>query len=110
MKEFFTHTMRHNSNFSEFLQFYRPLQGRDRATDNIYIERLWRTTKPDYIYICLANNGTELYKRLKTFFDYYNNGKTHQGIGRCVPTSFCKKLLNLHHEIKRDLMKIGFEI
>ena len=63
------------------------MDGRGRATDNIYIERLWRTVKRDYIYICPPDNGTELFKGLKMFFDYYNNIKRHQGIGRCIPAS-----------------------
>lgn len=48
------------------------MDGRGRATDNIFIERLWRTVKRDYIYIRPADNGTELFKGLNTFFDYYN--------------------------------------
>lgn len=63
------------------------MDGRGRATDNIYIERLWRTVKRDYIYIYPCDNGTELFKGLKMFFDYYNNIKRHQGIGRCIPAS-----------------------
>jgi putative transposase len=63
------------------------MDGRGRATDNIYIERLWRTVKQDYVYICPANNGTELYQGLSKFFEYYNNVKTHQGIERSIPAS-----------------------
>lgn len=63
------------------------MDGRGRATDNIYIERLWRTVKRDYVYICPANDGTELYKGLNIFFEYYNNKKTHQGIERKIPVS-----------------------
>jgi putative transposase len=66
------------------------MDGRGRATDNIYIERLWRTVKRDHIYICPADNGTELFKGLNKFFDYYNNKKKHQGIGRCIPVSLYK--------------------
>ena len=51
------------------------MDGRGRATDNIYIERLWRTVKRDHIYIWPADNGTELFNGLKSFFDYYNNKK-----------------------------------
>jgi len=68
------------------------MDGRGRATDNIFIERLWRTVKRDYIYICPADNGTELFKGLNTFFDYYNNKKTHQGVERCIPASLYKKV------------------
>jgi len=68
------------------------MDGRGRATDNIFIERLWRTVKRDYIYILPADNGTELFKGLNTFFNYYNNKKTHQGIERCIPASLYKKV------------------
>jgi putative transposase len=68
------------------------MDGRGRATDNIYIERLWRTVKRDYVYICPSANGTELYKGLNTFFDYYNNKKTHQGIERQIPASVYKNV------------------
>ena len=63
------------------------MDGKGRATDNIYIERLWRTVKQDYVYICPANNGKDLFKGLNEFFDYYNNRKTHQGIEREIPVA-----------------------
>lgn len=68
------------------------MDGRGRATDNIFIERLWRTVKRDYIYIHPADNGTELFIGLNTFFDYYNNEKSHQGIDRCIPAFLYKKV------------------
>ena len=58
------------------------MDGKGRAIDNIFIERLWRTVKQDYVYLHLANDGLELYKGLKGFFHFYNHEKTHQGIGR----------------------------
>jgi len=67
------------------------MDGRGRATDNIFIERLWRTVKQDYVYISPANDGTELYKGLQKFFDYYNNVKTHQGIERLIPACLYKE-------------------
>jgi putative transposase len=63
------------------------MDGKGRATDNIFIERFWRTIKQDYVYICPANDGSELYKGLNTFIDYYNNRKTHQGIERKIPVA-----------------------
>ena len=68
------------------------MDGRGQATDNLFIERLWRTVKRDYVYICPSDNGAELYKGLNTFFDYYNNIKTHQGIKRQIPASVYKKV------------------
>jgi putative transposase len=63
------------------------MDGKGRAIDNIFIERLWRTVKLDYIYITPIENGLELYQGLKEFFEHYNNFKTHQGVGRVTPAS-----------------------
>jgi len=61
------------------------MDGKGRAIDNIFIERLWRTVKQDYVYLHPAQNGLELYQGLKQFFNEYNTKKTHQGIGRKIP-------------------------
>jgi putative transposase len=61
------------------------MDSKGRATDNIFIERFWRTIKRDYVYLYTPENGTELYQGLHTFIDYYNNKKTHQGIERSIP-------------------------
>ncbi len=61
------------------------MDGKGRATDNIYIERFWRTIKQDYVYLCLPQNGIELYRGVKEFVEYYNSKKRHQGIDRQTP-------------------------
>jgi len=66
------------------------MDSKGRALDNIFIERLWRTVKQDYVYLHPAEDGVELYKRLKGFFKYYNHHKTHQGIGRVCPVALYK--------------------
>lgn len=61
------------------------MDGRGRATDNIYIERFWRTLKQDWVYSHPADNGTELWAGIKWYIEFYNKEKTHQGIGRQIP-------------------------
>jgi len=61
------------------------MDGKGRAIDNIFIERLWRTVKQDHVYLYPAQNGWELYQGLNEFFTEYNTKKTHQGIGRRIP-------------------------
>ncbi|MDO1452002.1 IS3 family transposase [Rhodocytophaga aerolata] len=68
-------------------QILISMDGKGRAIDNVYIERLWRTVKYDYIYICPAEDGWQLYQGLKAFFERYNYQKCHQGIGRQLPVS-----------------------
>ena len=68
------------------------MDGKGRAIDNIFIERLWRSVKYDYVYIKLPSDGLELYQGLKEYFDYYNNRLCHQGIGRKIPASLYKSV------------------
>jgi len=68
------------------------MDGKGRALDNIFIERLWRSVKYDYVYLCPANDGMELFKGLKQYFYHYNNELTHQGIGRNIPVSLYKQV------------------
>lgn len=66
------------------------MDGKGRATDNIYIERFWRTIKRDYIYLHPQLNGCELYNGVKQYINYYNNVQAHQGIDRKVPVTLYK--------------------
>src|SRR5690606_17579547 len=63
------------------------MDGKGRAIDNVFIERLWRTVKYDYVYLNPALDGWELEQGLRAFFDRYNFHKSHQGIGRRKPAS-----------------------
>jgi putative transposase len=67
------------------------MDGKGRALDNIFIERLWRSVKIDYVYIRPASDGNELYAGLKEYFEYYNNEQRHQGIGRQIPVYLYKQ-------------------
>lgn len=67
------------------------MDGRGRATDNIYIERFWRTVKYDYVYLRPADNGQELYSGLKAFIERYNH-KRHQGLKRQIPADVFKRV------------------
>jgi putative transposase len=66
------------------------MDGKGRAIDNIFIERLWRTVKQDYVYLHPDDNGTLMFIGLKGFFQKYNNKKPHQGIGRISPVQLYK--------------------
>ena len=61
------------------------MDGRGRFLDNIFIERLWWTVKHHYLYLHAFENGLELRKGLRTWFDYYNRERTHQSLIRQTP-------------------------
>ncbi|MDJ1470261.1 integrase core domain-containing protein [Xanthocytophaga flava] len=63
------------------------MDGKGRAIDNVYIERLWRTVKYEYLYLNPPDDGWQLYQGLEQFFERYNYHKYHQGIERSTPAS-----------------------
>jgi putative transposase len=61
------------------------MDGKGRAQDNIFIERLWWTLKYQYIFLWTFENGTELYKGLRQWFLFYNHERAHQGLDEATP-------------------------
>ena len=65
------------------------MDGKGRATDNVYIERFFRTIKYDYIYLNPVESGWELYEGVRDFIEGYN-GRGHQGINHQKPKDLFK--------------------
>jgi len=61
------------------------MDGRGRCMDNIFIERLWWTVKYHYLHLHSFENGLELRKGLRSWFEYYNRERTHQSLNRMTP-------------------------
>ena len=61
------------------------MDGKGRAIDNVFIERLWRSVKYESIYLNPPESGIDLYQQLETYFDTYNNKRRHQGIDNQIP-------------------------
>jgi putative transposase len=61
------------------------MDGRGRCIDNIMIERLWWTVKYHYLHLHSFENGIELRKGLRSWFEYYNRERTHQSLNRMTP-------------------------
>lgn len=62
------------------------MDGRGRALDNIFVERLWRTVKHEEIYLKgYADMGT-LTVGLTEYFAYYNEERPHQSLGYRTPS------------------------
>ena len=54
------------------------MDGRGRALDNVYVERLWRTLKYEDIYLKSYETVKELKRGVDRYFDFYNNKRFHQ--------------------------------
>jgi putative transposase len=74
--------------------FLEPLQersvaismdGRGRALDNVFIERLWRSLKYELIYPGDFASGAELWSPLGQYFHHYNHQRPHQALEYRTP-------------------------
>jgi putative transposase len=63
------------------------MDGRGRAFDNIFVERLWRTVKYEDIYIRDYASLPELTCGLEAYFHFYNHERPHQSLGYAVPAA-----------------------
>lgn len=63
------------------------MDSRGRALDDIYIERLWRSVKQEYVYLNPCDTGDELWRGLNDYFRFYNEERLHQSLGYRAPAS-----------------------
>lgn len=61
------------------------MDGKGRATDNVFIERLWRSVKYEDIYLKDYVNGADVNEGLTQWFDLYTHRRPHQSMGRRTP-------------------------
>lgn len=68
-------------------QIKLSMDGKGRAIDNVFIERLWRTVKYESVYLNPPDSAIDLYRQLGGYFEYYNNQRRHQGIKNQIPVN-----------------------
>lgn len=61
------------------------MDGRGRAADNIFVERLWRTVKYEDVYLRDYETLREMHAGLKAYFAFYNAERGHQSLGYRTP-------------------------
>ncbi len=61
------------------------MDGRGRALDNVFIERLWRDVKCEHIFLHEYLNGLDLHLGLKGYFCFRNEERPHQALGYKTP-------------------------
>jgi len=74
--------------FTGVLQKYGiaiSMDGRGRALDNVFVERLWRTVKYENVFLNDYGSVVECQKGLHAFFDRYNNRREHQSLDYQFP-------------------------
>jgi len=61
------------------------MDGRGRALDNIFVERLWRSVKYEDVYLNNYEVPQEAHAGLGVYFNFYNNERPHQAIDYQTP-------------------------
>lgn len=61
------------------------MDGRGRALDNIFVERLWRSVKYENVYLQDYQNATEARTGLGNYFLFYNTQRLHQSLEYKTP-------------------------
>lgn len=61
------------------------MDGRGRALDNIFVERLWRTVKYEHVYLQDRQTVQDTWLGLRDFFNFYNHERFHQSLDYRTP-------------------------
>ena len=74
--------------FIEVLNHYHiriSMDGKGRALDNIFIERLWRSLKYEEVYLKHYQSLREAQTELSVYFRFYNTDRPHQSLDDRTP-------------------------
>ena len=87
------------------------MDGRGRATDNAFIERLWRSVKYEDIFLKDYSDGASLWIGLSEYFNFYNNQRLHQGLSYKTPAEIYRPtvinkitLINKEKRSKKEMI------
>lgn len=61
------------------------MDGRGRALDNVFVERLWRSLKYEHVFLHEYQNGRDLHLGLNEYWNFYNTQRPHQSLGYKTP-------------------------
>lgn len=61
------------------------MDGRGRALDNVFVERLWRSVKYEHLYLHEYATVSDLQAGLRAYFDFYNHRRFHQSLAYLTP-------------------------
>jgi putative transposase len=74
------------------------MDGKGRWSDNIYVERFWKTLKYECIYMLGIETAADLHKQVAIYINYYNTRRLHSALGYKTPESVYKRSLDKNEE------------
>ena len=76
--------------------------GKGRYSDNIFVERLWRTLKYEEVYLKAYANATEARREAGAYFRFYNDQRPHQALGYRTPAEVFHGAMNAPGEESKE--------
>lgn len=67
------------------------MDGRGRALDNIFVERLWRSVKYEEVYLHEYESVPQAIAGLRNYFNFYNSERLHQSLDYKTPEAVYRK-------------------
>ena len=61
------------------------MDGKGRALDNVFIERLWWSVKYEYVYLHDHPTVLSLHRGLGTYLEFFNRGRPNQSLEYHIP-------------------------
>ena len=61
------------------------MDGRGRALDNVFVERLWRSVKYEDVYLKDYSDPADALRNLRSYFSFYNHQRPHQALDYRTP-------------------------
>ena len=78
------------------------MDGRGRALDNVFVERLWRSVKYEEVYLKDYGDGWEAEASLARYFRFYCERRIHQALDYRTP-------LEVYREGRKPIKDLGGE-
>ena len=70
------------------------MDGRGRALDNVFVERLWRSVKYEEVYLKSYETVPVAIRSLDAYFRFYNEERLHQALGYRTPATVYRERAN----------------
>ncbi|MDP2815088.1 MAG: IS3 family transposase [Rectinemataceae bacterium] len=83
----------------ETRQIKISMDGKGRALDNVFVERLWRSVKYEEIYLKVYETVPELKRSLKIYFSFYNEVRPHQSLDYKTPGKIYRGFVDNNQEV-----------
>ena len=71
------------------------MDGRGRFSDNIFVERLWRSLKYEDVYLKAYRDVGEARRSIAAYFEFYNHERLHQALGYRTPHQVFEEALRI---------------